>query len=200
MFEGGHSKSFSIFPIRVVYMPIEQGEVPATILISVSKRRFKRAVKRNRVKRQIREVYRKNKQPLLDGLQNKGQRLAIAFIYLSDELVATTELEEKMKTALSRISEKLSFMKPRAHRVSVCWMALKSLVRKVFSFLLLIPIYFYRVCISPLTPPSCRFTPTCSAYAVEAIKKHGPVKGLYLAVRRILRCHPWGGSGYDPVP
>ena len=97
MFEGGHSKSFSIFPIRVVYMPVEQGEVPATILISVSKRRFKRAVKRNRVKRQIREVYRKNKQPL-----------AIAFIYLSDELVATAELEEKMKTALSRISEKLS--------------------------------------------------------------------------------------------
>lgn len=74
-------------------------------------------------------------------------------------------------------------MKPCAHRVSVCWMSLKSLVRKVFSFLLLIPIYFYRVCISPLTPPSCRFTPTCSAYAVEAIKKHGPVKGLYLAVR-----------------
>ena len=72
-------------------------------------------------------------------------------------------------------------MKPRAHRVSVCWMSLKSLVRKVFSFLLLIPIYFYRVCISPLTPPSCRFTPTCSAYAVEVIKKHGPVKGLYLA-------------------
>ena len=104
MFEGGHSRSFSIF--RVVYMPIEQGEVPATILISVSKRRFKRAVKRNRVKRQIREVYRKNNQPLLDGLQNKGQRLAIAFIYLSDELVATAELEEKMKTALSRISEK----------------------------------------------------------------------------------------------
>lgn len=45
-----------------------------------------------------------------------------------------------------------------------------------------------------------RFTPTCSAYAVEAIKKHGPIKGFYLAVRRILRCHPWGGSGYDPVP
>ena len=85
-------------------MPIEQGEVPATILISVSKRRFKRAVKRNRVKRQIREVYRKNKQPLLDGLQNKGQRLAIAFIYLSDELVATAELAEKMKTALSPCS------------------------------------------------------------------------------------------------
>ena len=108
MFEGGNSKSFSIFPIRVVYMPIEQGEAPATILISVSKRRFKRAVKRNRVKRQIREAYRKNKSILLECLQGREQHLAIAFIYLSDELTATAELEEKMKIALSRISEKLS--------------------------------------------------------------------------------------------
>ena len=100
MFEGGVSKSFSIFPIRVVYMPVEQGEAPASILISVSKRRFKRAGK-------IREVYRKNKLQLLDDLQSRGQRLAIAFIYLSDELVATAELEEKMKIALARISEKL---------------------------------------------------------------------------------------------
>ena len=59
---------------------------------------------------------------------------------------------------------------------------------------------FYRRVISPMTPPSCRFTPTCSQYAIEAIRKHGPFKGMYLAVRRILRCHPWGGSGYDPVP
>lgn len=73
-------------------------------------------------------------------------------------------------------------------------------LKRVLSFVLLLPIYFYRLCISPLTPPSCRFTPTCSAYAIEAIKKHGPFKGLYLTVRRILRCHPWGGSGYDPVP
>ena len=57
-----------------------------------------------------------------------------------------------------------------------------------------------KVCISPLKPPSCRFTPTCSQYALEAFRKHGPVKGMILAVRRILRCHPWGGSGYDPVP
>lgn len=108
MFAGGASRSFSVFPLRAVYMSVDRQEVPVSILISVPKKRFKRAVKRNRVKRQIREVYRKNKQPLLDGLQNKGQRLAIAFIYLSDELVATAELEEKMKTALSRISEKLS--------------------------------------------------------------------------------------------
>ena len=73
-------------------------------------------------------------------------------------------------------------------------------VRKLFMWLLLLPIYFYKVAISPLTPPSCRYTPSCSTYAMEAIRKHGPLKGLYLAVRRILRCHPWGGSGYDPVP
>ena len=73
-------------------------------------------------------------------------------------------------------------------------------VRQLFVWLLLLTIYFYKVAISPLTPPFCRYTPSCSTYAVEAIRKHGPLRGLYLAVRRILRCHPWGGSGYDPVP
>lgn len=66
--------------------------------------------------------------------------------------------------------------------------------------LLTLPIHFYRHCISPLTPPSCRFTPTCSEYAIEAIMRHGAIKGTWLALRRICRCHPWGGSGYDPVP
>lgn len=59
---------------------------------------------------------------------------------------------------------------------------------------------FYRRAISPLTPPSCRFTPTCSAYAEEAIRRHGAGRGGWLALRRIGRCHPFGGSGYDPVP
>ena len=95
---------------------------------------------------------------------------------------------------------KTILMKAHSSRMSGVRMSVKGFLRRVFSFLLLLPIYFYRICISPLTPPSCRFTPTCSAYAVEAIKKHGPIKGFYLAVRRILRCHPWGGSGYDPVP
>ena len=75
--------------------------------------------------------------------------------------------------------------------------SLTKQLRKVFTQLLLLPIYFYKGAISPLTPPSCRFTPSCSTYAIE---KHGPLKGLYLALRRILRCHPWGGHGYDPVP
>ena len=74
------------------------------------------------------------------------------------------------------------------------------LVLKVLGMVLILPIRFNQRCISPLTPPACRFTPTCSQYAVEAIRKHGPFKGFWLAVKRISRCHPWGGSGYDPVP
>ncbi|MDE6347019.1 MAG: membrane protein insertion efficiency factor YidD [Muribaculaceae bacterium] len=71
---------------------------------------------------------------------------------------------------------------------------------RLMGMLLSLPIYFYRYCISPMLPPRCRFTPTCSQYAIEALRKHGPVKGLWLSVRRVLRCNPWGGSGYDPVP
>lgn len=73
-------------------------------------------------------------------------------------------------------------------------------MRKFLTAILLAPIAFYQTCISPFTPPACRFTPTCSQYAKEAIIKHGPLKGLWLAIKRICRCHPWGGSGYDPVP
>lgn len=73
-------------------------------------------------------------------------------------------------------------------------------ISRTMARLLILPIRFYQKFISPLTPPSCRYTPTCSQYAVEALRKHGPLKGMYLAVRRLLRCHPWGGHGYDPVP
>lgn len=77
---------------------------------------------------------------------------------------------------------------------------LRKILKEILIFPFIILIRFYRVCISPLKPPSCRFTPTCSEYAIEAFRMHGPVKGLFLTVRRIGRCHPWGGSGYDPVP
>jgi hypothetical protein len=82
-------------------------------------------------------------------------------------------------------------------------MFLKSIyqgIKWVLKWILLLPVLFYRYFISPIKPPTCRYTPTCSQYAVEALQKHGPFKGFYLAVKRILSCHPWGGSGYDPVP
>ena len=73
-------------------------------------------------------------------------------------------------------------------------------MRKLLVCILLLPVRLYRGYISPFTSPSCRFVPTCSEYTIQALQKHGPIKGLYLSIRRILRCHPWGGSGYDPVP
>jgi putative membrane protein insertion efficiency factor len=61
-------------------------------------------------------------------------------------------------------------------------------------------IRLYQLLVSPLLPPGCRYLPSCSEYAAEAIERHGAARGSWLALRRLLRCHPWGGSGYDPVP
>jgi putative membrane protein insertion efficiency factor len=68
------------------------------------------------------------------------------------------------------------------------------------SNLLIVPIRAYQWLISPLLAANCRYQPTCSAYTVEALQRHGPGRGLALAARRLMRCHPWGGHGYDPVP
>jgi putative membrane protein insertion efficiency factor len=73
---------------------------------------------------------------------------------------------------------------------------LKKIIQLPFIFL----IRFYQAVISPLTPATCRFEPTCSHYSAEAIQKHGVLKGIWLSVKRISKCHPWGKSGYDPVP
>ena len=76
----------------------------------------------------------------------------------------------------------------------------RTIVRRALSAPLILAISFYRAAISPWLPPACRFTPTCSRYALEAIRVHGPFCGSWLTVRRLLRCHPFGPSGYDPVP
>ena len=79
-----------------------------------------------------------------------------------------------------------------------------KLVRKLLLGLAKGLVRFYRLCLSPLVPPSCRYQPTCSAYALEALERHGPFRGTWLALKRIGRCHPveWlgGSSGFDPVP
>ena len=68
------------------------------------------------------------------------------------------------------------------------------------AFILSLPVRAYRLVLSPWVGTNCRYQPACSAYAMEALKKHGGIKGSWLTVRRIGRCHPWGGTGYDPVP
>lgn len=75
-----------------------------------------------------------------------------------------------------------------------------NFIMKALSWLLILPVYFYKYAISPILPASCRHVPSCSQYAIEALKIHGPFRGLWLATRRILHCHPWGTHGYDPVP
>lgn len=80
------------------------------------------------------------------------------------------------------------------------WRRLPGACRRAAAWPLVALVRFYQLCISPLTPASCRFTPTCSQYALEALRRHGPLRGSWLTLRRLARCHPWGGSGYDPVP
>jgi putative membrane protein insertion efficiency factor len=75
-----------------------------------------------------------------------------------------------------------------------------TILSKSLSFIFIVLIKMYQFVISPFFPPSCRFTPTCSVYGLQAIKKYGPFKGGWLTLKRILSCHPWGKSGYDPVP
>lgn len=106
----GEVPAFPAFPLRVVYMsvePVEEDMAAASILISVPKKRFKRAVKRNLVKRQVREAYRKNKHLLLDALASRNKRLIIAFIWLDNHIHSSAEVEEKVKKLLFHIVERL---------------------------------------------------------------------------------------------
>lgn len=74
------------------------------------------------------------------------------------------------------------------------------MISQFFKKLIIILVRIYQMCISPLLGPHCRFTPTCSAYFIEAVEKYGPLKGSWLGIKRILRCHPGNPGGYDPVP
>ncbi|MEI6124660.1 MAG: membrane protein insertion efficiency factor YidD [Bacteroidota bacterium] len=73
-------------------------------------------------------------------------------------------------------------------------------MKKLLQYIFIGIIKVYQYTLSPFLMPSCRYTPSCSVYGIEAIKKHGPFKGGWFTVKRVLSCNPWGGSGYDPVP
>lgn len=197
-------KSFAISHIRVVYRFLpKQEERPNAILVSVPKKYFKHAVDRNLLKRRIREAYRLNK----GLLQNMPARVEFMLLYQKRRIATFAEIEEIVKKALERIlAEACAEASPEACATAVAADNSKnapqscSLARRVATAPLVLLVRFYQICISPLKPSCCRFTPTCSQYALEALRKYGVFKGTWLAIKRILRCHPWGGSGYDPVP
>lgn len=197
-------KSFAISHIRIVYRFLpKQEERPNAILVSVPKKYFKHAVDRNLLKRRIREAYRLNK----GLLQNMPARVEFMLLYQKRRIATFAEIEEIVKKALERIlAEACAEASPEACATANAADNSKnapqscSLARRVATAPLVLLVRFYQICISPLKPSCCRFTPTCSQYALEALRKYGVFKGTWLAIKRILRCHPWGGSGYDPVP
>ncbi len=87
-----------------------------------------------------------------------------------------------------------------AHKHSECGERARLTAGDIAKLFLLAPLYLYRWGISPILPGSCRYEPSCSSYAIEAVKIHGPLRGAWLSVKRLSRCHPWGGAGCDPVP
>ncbi len=86
------------------------------------------------------------------------------------------------------------------NQVSATIKKILKILQEGIVALLILPVKFYQLFISPFLGASCRYTPTCSAYTIEALKKHGPFKGMWLSIKRILSCNPWGGHGHDPVP
>lgn len=188
-------KSFAISHIRVVYRFLpKQEERPNAILVSVPKKYFKHAVDRNLLKRRIREAYRLNK----GLLQNMPARVEFMLLYQKRRIATFAEIEEIVKKALERILSEACATAVAADNSKNAPQSC-SLARRVATAPLVLLVRFYQICISPLKPSCCRFTPTCSQYALEALRKYGVFKGTWLAIKRILRCHPWGGSGYDPV-
>ena len=106
LFSQGSSHSTSAYPLRIVYMETEREEVPVQMMVSVSKRHFKRAVKRNRVKRQVREAYRHHKQLLIEKVP-EDKSLAVAFIWLSDDLFDSRQVERSVRRLLEKVAERV---------------------------------------------------------------------------------------------
>ena len=174
LFESGESGF--VFPFRYVWFA-EADSVPSVeVLFSVPKKFHKRANRRNLLRRRTKEAYRLQK-----GSSAAAHRSISTW-------PSSTPRRRRCPT------------KPSHMRSAGFWKRSRSVFRRLCALPFIVLVRFYQLCISPFTPPSCRFTPTCSQYALEALRKYGPLKGGWLALRRLARCHPWGGSGYDPVP
>lgn len=218
----GHS--FISYPIRIVWLaepiathsPSEQAQV--AVMTSVAKRRFKHAVDRNRIKRMTRSAYRLHKNPLWQAALQHHCTVRLALQSVAKTMPTYPELAQAVEQAIARIVkeiDKSSHTAPevkasldRSEQTAAAPSAQADETNQADSQqlslavrLLSYPVKFYRACISPLLPPSCRFTPTCSQYALEALRVHGALKGTWLTIWRLLRCNPFNRHvGYDPVP
>ena len=217
-------RSFVSYPIRVVWLvePIashstsEQAQV--AVMTSVAKRRFKHAVDRNRIKRMTRSAYRLHKTPLWQAATQHHCTVRLALQSVAKTMPTYPELDQAVERAIARIVKEIDKSSPifpvakaspdrteqttkassaQADEANQADSQQPSLAVRLLSY----PVKFYRACISPLLPPSCRFTPTCSQYALEALRVHGALKGTWLTIWRLLRCNPFNRHvGYDPVP
>lgn len=218
----GHS--FVSYPIRIVWLaepiathsPSEQAQV--AVMTSVAKRRFKHAVDRNRIKRMTRSAYRLHKNPLWQAAIQHHCTVRLALQSVAKTMPTYPELAQAVEQAIARIVKEIDKSSPtvpvakasldrseqtakapsvQADEANQADSQQPSLAVRLLSY----PVKFYRACISPLLPPSCRFTPTCSQYALEALRVHGALKGTWLTIWRLLRCNPFNRHvGYDPVP
>lgn len=209
-------RSFVSYPIRIVWLaepivtqtPGEQAQV--AVMTSVAKRRFKQAVDRNRIKRMTRTAYRLHKAPLWQAATQHHCTIRVALQSVAKTMPTYPELEQAVERAIARIVKEIekanptsAATEPATDRQEQTAQAEQdnsqqlSLAVRLLSY----PVKFYRHFISPLLPPSCRFTPTCSQYALEALRVHGALKGSWLTIWRLLRCNPFNRHvGYDPVP
>ena len=208
-------RSFVSYPIRIVWLiepiatltPGDQAQV--AVMTSVAKRRFKHAVDRNRIKRMTRTAYRLHKEPLWQAATQYHCTVRLALQSVAKTMPTYPEIAQAVERAVARIVKEIEKANPTtpdrqeqttkasAEQAKQDNSQQLSLAVRLLSY----PVKFYRHFISPLLPPSCRFTPTCSQYALEALRVHGALKGSCLTIWRLLRCNPFNRHvGYDPVP
>ena len=153
------------------------------------------AVERNRARRLMKEVYRLNQHAIREGYH-------IVIVGRGPLKNATYEKEEKEILYLLRKSKLLIQNDKYDHKLEalVLFVYMEVSMKRCITTLLRLLIRFYQLAISPLKPGCCRYYPTCSTYTLQAIEKYGPLKGSWMGLKRILRCHPFHKGGYDPVP